>query len=65
MLPLFEKLTVITVRRIGKGFQGGMKKWGFRGLRASHGVSVSHRKLGATGGHQVCNHVLNATSGLH
>lgn len=38
--------------RIGKGFQGGMKRWNFRGLRASHGVSVSHRKLGATGGHQ-------------
>ena len=38
---------------IGKGFQGGMKRWGFKGLRASHGVSVSHRKIGATGGHQV------------
>lgn len=31
-----------------------MKRWNFRGLRASHGVSVSHRKIGATGGHQVC-----------
>jgi large subunit ribosomal protein L3 len=38
--------------RIGKGFQGGMKRWGFRGLRASHGVSVSHRSSGSTGGHQ-------------
>lgn len=34
---------------IGKGFQGGMKRWGFKGLPASHGVSVSHRALGATG----------------
>src|SRR5688500_16019306 len=30
----------------GKGFQGGMKRWGFGGLRATHGVSVSHRSLG-------------------
>jgi large subunit ribosomal protein L3 len=39
--------------RIGKGFQGGMKRWNFKGLRASHGVSVSHRSIGSTGGHQV------------
>ena len=38
---------------IGKGFQGAMKRWNFKGLRASHGVSVSHRSAGATGGHQV------------
>ncbi|KZO97876.1 mitochondrial 50S ribosomal protein L3 [Calocera viscosa TUFC12733] len=37
---------------IGKGFQGTMKKWGFGGLRASHGVSVSHRSAGSTGQHQ-------------
>ncbi|KAL5532666.1 hypothetical protein ACEPAF_4440 [Sanghuangporus sanghuang] len=42
----------VVANSIGKGFQGGMKRWGFHGLRASHGVSVSHRKLGATGGHQ-------------
>jgi large subunit ribosomal protein L3 len=30
-----------------------MKRWNFKGLRASHGVSVSHRSAGATGGHQV------------
>jgi len=42
----------VAANSIGKGFQGGMKRWNFRGLRASHGVSVSHRKLGATGGHQ-------------
>lgn len=34
---------------IGKGFQGGMKRHNFGGLRASHGVSVSHRSLGSTG----------------
>ncbi len=34
---------------IGKGFAGGMKRHGFSGLRASHGVSISHRSLGSTG----------------
>jgi len=34
---------------IGKGFAGSMKRWGFGGLRASHGVSVSHRAHGSTG----------------
>jgi len=34
---------------IGKGFAGGMKRHGFAGLRASHGVSISHRSLGSTG----------------
>lgn len=33
----------------GKGFAGGMKRWNFKGLEASHGVSVSHRSLGSTG----------------
>ncbi len=33
----------------GKGFAGGMKRHGFSGLRASHGVSISHRALGSTG----------------
>jgi len=37
---------------IGKGFAGGMKRWNFRGLEASHGVSVSHRSLGGTGQRQ-------------
>ncbi|EIM89875.1 mitochondrial 50S ribosomal protein L3 [Stereum hirsutum FP-91666 SS1] len=37
---------------IGKGFQGGMKRWGFKGQRASHGASLSHRSIGSTGGHQ-------------
>ncbi len=34
---------------IGKGFAGGMKRHGFAGLRASHGVSISHRAHGSTG----------------
>ena len=37
---------------IGKGFQGGMKRWGFKGLPASHGVSLAHRSIGSTGGCQ-------------
>ena len=34
---------------IGKGFAGAMKRWGFGGLRATHGVSISHRSHGSTG----------------
>ncbi len=45
----FVDVTGIT---IGKGFAGGMKRWNFAGLRASHGVSVSHRSIGSTGGRQ-------------
>ncbi len=37
---------------IGKGFAGGMKRWNFGGLRATHGVSLSHRSLGSTGQRQ-------------
>ena len=37
---------------IGKGFAGGMKRWNFGGLRATHGVSLSHRALGSTGQRQ-------------
>jgi large subunit ribosomal protein L3 len=37
---------------IGKGFAGGMKRWNFRGLEASHGVSISHRSHGSTGQRQ-------------
>jgi len=36
-------------RSQGKGFQGAMKRWGFRGQPATHGVSKSHRSLGGTG----------------
>ena len=42
----------VTGTSIGKGFAGGMKRWNFSGLRASHGVSVSHRSIGSTGGRQ-------------
>lgn len=41
------------MHRIGKGFQGVMKRHNFKGLRASHGVSISHRSHGSTGQHQV------------
>ena len=36
----------------GKGFAGGMKRWNYSGLEASHGVSISHRSLGSTGNRQ-------------
>ncbi len=42
----------VTGTSTGKGFAGGMKRWNFAGLRASHGVSVSHRSIGSTGGRQ-------------
>lgn len=47
----------ITGTTVGKGFAGGMKRHGFGGLVASHGVSVSHRSLGATGQRQDPGHV--------
>lgn len=46
------QLVDVTGETIGKGFAGGMKRWGFGGLRASHGVSVSHRSHGSTGNRQ-------------
>ncbi len=42
----------VTGTSAGKGFAGGMRRWNFGGLRASHGVSISHRSLGSTGGRQ-------------
>jgi len=42
----------VTGTSLGKGFQGGMKRWNFKGLRATHGVSVSHRSIGSTGNRQ-------------
>jgi large subunit ribosomal protein L3 len=42
----------VTGTTIGRGFTGAMKRWNFAGLRATHGVSVSHRSLGGTGGRQ-------------
>src|SRR6185437_4288540 len=42
----------VTGTSIGKGFAGGMKRHNFGGLRATHGVSISHRSLGSTGQRQ-------------
>src|SRR6201995_4349410 len=42
----------VTGVTMGKGFAGGMKRWNFGGLRATHGVSISHRSIGSTGGRQ-------------
>jgi large subunit ribosomal protein L3 len=46
------QLVDVTGNSIGKGFAGGMKRHGFGGLRATHGVSVSHRSHGSTGNRQ-------------
>jgi large subunit ribosomal protein L3 len=46
------QLVDVTGTTVGKGFAGPMKRWGFGGLRASHGVSVSHRSHGSTGQRQ-------------
>tara|TARA_Y100000590_G_scaffold453326_1_gene598180 strand:+ start:1649 stop:2425 length:777 start_codon:yes stop_codon:yes gene_type:complete len=53
-LELFkdQKFVDITSKTIGKGFAGVMKRHNFSGLRASHGVSVSHRAHGSTGQNQ-------------
>ena len=53
-LELFkdQKFVDITSKTIGKGFAGVMKKYNFSGLRATHGVSVSHRSHGSTGQRQ-------------
>lgn len=47
----FKQGDVLNITGIskGKGFAGGMKRYGFSGLEASHGVSISHRSLGGTG----------------
>lgn len=42
----------ITGHTQGKGFAGAMKRWGFGGMRASHGVSITHRAHGSTGNRQ-------------
>ena len=47
-----KKFVDVKSRTIGKGFAGVMKRWNFGGLRASHGVSVSHRSHGSTGQRQ-------------
>ena len=62
VLPVGQKLSVdmfsagqtidVTGTSIGKGFAGAMKRHNFGGLRASHGVSISHRSHGSTGNRQ-------------
>jgi large subunit ribosomal protein L3 len=62
MLPVGAEITAdhfvvgqfvdVTGTSLGKGFAGPMKRWNFGGLRATHGVSVSHRSHGSTGGRQ-------------
>ena len=53
-LEILKDIKFVDVRSktIGKGFAGIMKKYNFGGLRASHGVSVSHRSHGSTGQRQ-------------
>ena len=53
-LEIFKDTKFVDTRSktIGKGFAGAMKRWNFGGLRASHGVSVSHRSHGSTGNSQ-------------
>ncbi len=62
MLPVGAEITAdhfvvgqfvdVSGTSLGKGFAGPMKRWNFSGLRATHGVSVSHRSHGSTGGRQ-------------
>ena len=62
MIPVGAELTAdhfvvgqyvdVTGTSVGKGFAGAMKRHNFGGLRASHGVSISHRSHGSTGGRQ-------------
>ena len=53
-LEIFKDVKFVDIRSttIGKGFAGVMKRHNFSGLRASHGVSVSHRAHGSTGQNQ-------------
>ena len=53
-VEIFKDIRFVDIRSrtIGKGFAGAMKRHNFSGLRASHGVSVSHRSHGSTGGRQ-------------
>ncbi|NJL06878.1 MAG: 50S ribosomal protein L3 [Methylacidiphilales bacterium] len=62
LIPVGAEITVdhfvvgqfvdVTGTSTGKGFAGGMKRHNFGGLRATHGVSISHRSHGSTGGRQ-------------
>ena len=46
------QLVDVTGHTQGKGFAGAMKRWGFGGMRATHGVSITHRAHGSTGNRQ-------------
>ena len=52
-ISVFDDIKYVDVTGIskGKGFQGGMKRWGFKGQLASHGVERKHRSPGSIGGH--------------
>jgi len=52
-ISVFDEIKFVDVIGIskGKGFQGGMKRWGFKGQLASHGVERKHRSPGSIGGH--------------
>lgn len=53
-VSIFESGQIVDVQASskGKGFAGGIKRHGFGGLRATHGVSISHRSIGSTGQNQ-------------
>ena len=53
-LEIFNETKFVDIKSktIGKGFAGAMKRHNFRGLRATHGVSISHRSHGSTGQRQ-------------
>ncbi|KAJ3406598.1 hypothetical protein CcCBS67573_g03794 [Chytriomyces confervae] len=71
VLPTGTKLTAMhfvpgqfvdcQAKTTGKGFQGVMKRWNFKGLRATHGVSLSHRSGGSTGMRQMPGRVIKGT----
>ena len=65
-LEIFKDIKFVDTRSktIGKGFAGAMKRWNFGGLRASHGVSVSHRAHGSTGHSQDPGKVLRVKKWL-
>jgi large subunit ribosomal protein L3 len=51
----FESVKFVDVSGVskGKGYAGGMKRWGFKGQQATHGVERKHRSPGSIGGHAV------------
>ena len=53
-IEIFKDIKFVDIKSktIGKGFAGAMKRHNFAGLRASHGVSISHRAHGSTGQNQ-------------